>query len=279
MRPRHASLLALACLSTALALADEQVDPGGFTTVVGAPGERVVRCAVRTYAPPAHPLDFPTEAEVPPRPLLVLVATVHIAEPAFYARLEQVLAEADLVLHEGRAPRIAVASRQERLGTLALEHDWLPIPPDRSRCADAPDACDWLLPPKVGKLLEEATEKIVKGFEDLPRSEGPPDPAREDRIDRLRRREIIDWLVDPTLRQPAAPGWDDVVMAQRNAVAIGELVKASYEPGRRRVALLYGAAHHAEIAAFVTGPLGYRPTGVEWVDAVREQPPPPRRWF
>jgi hypothetical protein len=85
---------------------------------------------------------------------------------------------------------------------------------------------------------------------------------------------LIEMFNDDVMLEQAiaqmGPGFADVIIGQRNQVAVDDLkALLAEEPEVGSVAILYGAAHMPDLAERLADQLGYRPAGEQWYTAFK----------
>lgn len=242
----------------------------------------VVRCSVRTYAPPP-----PSKMKAMPgmggmmgggkskpvkRPEIVLISMIHLGEKGFFKAVNKELATCDLVLYEeqGDSDLGGLSGKMiSDLTGLAFQGTEIPFNKKTWRSADlSSDALFRMLgmDPAAMKRMKKMM-KNMGGFKmDKRMLESNPQlkammPSRAKIMAQLRNSGSSDAMAKGMGEMA------DVILYQRNAIAIGELTKASHEQ-HKRVALIYGAAHMPAIEAYMTKTLHYKHTGTVWHDAV-----------
>jgi len=280
------SALALSALLALPALAGEgELSLSEFTKVEKrADVGEVVRCSIRTYAPPPPPkkrampgmggMGMMGGGKSKPfkRPEIVLISMIHMGEKGFFQAVNRELAKCDLVLYEeqGDSDLGGLSGKMiSELTGLAFQGTEIPFNKKTWRSADlSQDSLFRMLGMDVEQL--KRMKKMMKnmgGFKlDKRMLESNPMmkqmlPSREKIMAQLRTSGSSDKMAE------GFGDMADVILYQRNAIAIGELTKASHEE-HKRVALIYGAAHMPGIEAYLTKTLHYKHTGTTWLDAV-----------
>lgn len=279
--------VALFALFALTATANDKQSPlSDFVRVIDHPqvGE-VLECSIRTYMAPKPDGNvgkrmfggmgamLGKQKKLPPRPNVVLVSMIHFGEEAFFAEVKKVLATADLVLYEeqGNDDMNAMQADMIRMAT-GLHFQGAEIPHAGNKTWRSADLTQDQLFRMLG-IHPDTIKKMqgmMKGMKITPKMlEANPQmksmlPTREQIMGQMRSGA-------PSMGEQLGGKVGDVILRQRNMVAMGELTRASYED-HKTIVLIYGAAHMPEIEAYLTGPLAYVRTGERWVKAVYADP-------
>ncbi len=238
-----------------------------------------------------------------------LVAAVHIADAAHYAKLQQEFENYDVLLYElvaesdqrptpqtarerssGLIAMLQVALKQG----LELEFQLHAIDYTKDNFVHAD-----LTPAAFKKKMEERGETFVTMFAKLmlkemaalqrqreeEDAEGGAAPAGEGEVDLVRAfrsgygRHAMRMMFAQQLERiealaaGAEPGGGTVLLEGRNERAV-EVVRAQVADGKRRLGVYYGAAHMPGIERTLVQELGFRKTGERWLAAwdIRKRP-------
>jgi hypothetical protein len=280
-----ALMLSTLLLAAPTALSAKELSLTEFTKVekndeVG----EVVRCSIRTYLPPPPPKKSPMagmglggmmgggKSKPVKRPEIVLISMIHLGEKGFFQAVKKELATCDLVLYEEQGDSdLGGLSGKMITGLTGLAFQGTEIPFNEKTWRSADLSSDALfrmlgMDPAAMKRMKKMM-KNMGGFKlDKRMLESNPMlkqmiPSREKIVAQLRGSGSSDKMAEGFGEMA------DVILYQRNAIAIGELTKASHEE-HKRVALIYGAAHMPGIEAYLTKTLHYKHQGTVWHDAV-----------
>lgn len=246
----------------------------------------VVRCSIRTYAPPPPSKQKPMggmmgmmgggKSKPAKRPEIVLISMIHMGEKGFFKEANAVLKTCDLVLYEeqGDADLGGLSGQMiTELTGLAFQGSEIPFDAKTWRSADlSPDALFRMLgmDPAAMKRMKEMMKNMGGMKLDKRMLESNPMlkqmlPTREKIITQLRGSGDSDSMAE------GFGDMADVILHQRNAIAIGEMTKASHEE-IDRVALIYGAAHMPVVENYLRETLHYTHQTTRWLDAVYADP-------
>ena len=244
----------------------------------------VVRCSIRTYLPPPPPKKNPMAAmgmggmmgggksKPVKRPQIVLISMIHLGEKGFFQAVNKELATCDLVLYEEQGDAdLGGLSGKMISGLTGLSFQGTEIPFNKKTWRSADLSNDSLMrmlgmDPVAMKRMKKMM-KNMGGFK-LDKRMLESNPMLKQMIPT--REKIIAQLRGASESKKLAEGFGemaDVILYQRNAIAIGELTKASHGQ-YKRVALIYGAAHMPAIEAYMTKTLHYKHSTTVWNDAV-----------
>ena len=285
MRVRlSAALFVLLALS---ASAQEGPRPlSDFVRVIEQPGVgEVLECSIREYTGPKPDAKvgqrmfggmgamMGKQKPLPPRPKIVLVSMIHFGEKAFFAEVREELAKADVVLYEeqGNDDMNAMQAELIKMAT-GLHFQGAEVPHAGNKTWRSADLTQDQLFRMLGIHPDtmKRMQGMMKGMKLTPEMlKANPQmkqmlPSREQIIAQMRSGA-------PSLGEQLGGSVGDVIIRQRNAIAMGELTRASYEE-QKRVVLVYGAGHMPEIEAYLRGPLGYTHDSARWVKAVYADP-------
>lgn len=172
---------------------------------------------------------------------VTLVATVHLATPAYYDSIRGRIEPADVVIHEGvrrrfTRPLVGIASPP---AGLVRQTDMLPTRGERFVLGDLDEAA-----------FESARDKRV-----------PIAPVPADRV------SLAD-SVTHAIREPQTRGATERAFAilPRNAAAI-EVLRHRLTRGDQRIVLLYGASHAPDLDRRLIEEFGFACEQTTWIDA------------
>lgn len=85
---------------------------------------------------------------------------------------------------------------------------------------------------------------------------------------------LIDMFADETVIEQGlkqfGPGFEEVIVRQRNQVVIDDLLEMrDSEPEVKSIAVFYGAAHMSDMQERLYSQLGYKPVSQEWTTAIQ----------
>jgi hypothetical protein len=170
-----------------------------------------------------------------------LVATVHVAEPGYFAAIRARFGEADAIVVEGidRRRTRPVISPAEPPAGLARQQQMLPTRGERF---------------VRGDLTEEAFEQ----------ARDPAVPVGQVPADRVGlAMSVVGAVTDPGTRRATERAF---AIPARNAAAIAAL-KHRLARGDGRIILLYGASHAADLDRRLIDDLGFARAETTWLDA------------
>jgi hypothetical protein len=210
-----------------------------------------------------------------------LVGAVHVADPGYFAALNELLGAADVVLYEGvsgepTADMTTIKRLQLALGRalgLGFQKDGVVYGRPHFVHADL-DAAEIekrlaargesLMPGGdafrlFGPVLANLMERAADAAEAAERA-GAPAPSAA--LKRLAARTLASPDAGRNVRSRA---WDDVVIGARNERAV-EIAAPFLAAGRTRCAIFYGAAHLPDFERRFAE-LGFRPGPLRWIPA------------
>jgi hypothetical protein len=288
MKQLKLGLLAASMLFAAPAFADEAkpLNLNEFTRVVQrkSAGE-VLQCSIRVYSPPPRtkmgakmlgPMAgmLRSNKPLPTPPKIVLVSMIHLGEKSFYTQAKAELDSCDLVLFEdGQGNRAMAGMTGELIAGatgLAFQGKEIPIDGKRWRSADLNQAQLF----RMMGIHPEALEKMKNMMKGMGRMKISPSMLKNNpQLQAMlpTREKIIAQMRNGSAGDLGGGKMADLILHQRNAIVIGEMTRASHEV-RKRVGVIYGAAHMPAVDAFLRGRLGYTLDKVTWLDAVYADP-------
>lgn len=283
---RVRSLLALSLTFLLPVAAQDQAPLSDFVRVIEAPGVgEVLECSIREYKAPKPDSKvgqrmfggmgamLGKQKPLPPRPTVVLVSMIHFGEQGFFSQVKEELAKADLVLYEeqGSDDMNAMQAEMIQMAT-GLHFQGAEIPHAGNETWRSADLTQEQLFRLLGIHPDtiKQMQGMMKGMKLTPKML-EANPAMKQMLPN--RAQIIAQMRNgaPSLGEQLGGKVGDVIIRQRNAVAMGELTRATYEE-RQRIVLIYGAGHMPEIEAYLTGPLAYTRQSERWLKAVYADP-------
>ena len=253
----------------------------------------VLQCSIRYYTAPPPSKDGMKmlgpmarmfgagNKKMPPRPEIVLISMIHLGEKGFYAEASKVLETCDVVLYEeqGDASMSAASGKMIAAATgLAFQGTEIPPNPKTWRSADLtqeqlfkmlgvhPDVMKRMsqMMKQMGNMQQRMSPEQLKSNPMMARMI----PTRDKIIAQMKMGASGSGSLEQSLGGGDAA---NLILHQRNAIAIGEMTKASHED-HKRVAVIYGAAHMPGIDHYLRQRLGYTHTKTTWIDSVYGDP-------
>ncbi len=278
------ALIAAITGTTSLATAgDAQEKPlTDFIRVVKRPGVgEVVEASIRVYsAPETKPMNpmgglggMMGRGKKIERPEIVLVSMVHLGEAEFFKAVAAELKKGDLVLYEeqGDGEMSAMSGKLvSQVTGLAFQGTDIKPDPKTWRSADLSQESLFRAMGMDPEQLKQMS-KMMKGMGGISPEQLKNNPMLKQMLPS--REQIIGQL------RMGNSGLDQMqgdmakfILYQRNAIVMSEMTKASYEAGKKRVYVIYGAAHMPGVEAYLTDILGYKHETTSWNDAVYADP-------
>jgi hypothetical protein len=219
-----------------------------------------------------------------------LVAVVHIGEQAYYRRLNRELQKYDAVLYElvaseGTRPTrggerntdnpLAMLQQVMKLA-LRLEHQLEVVDYGKTNFIHADLSLDGLRKAMkdrgedemtvILKVFAELMQKMREGA-DKPGSQAPDINLLELLLNPSKLKRIFaEQLVEAGGDAGFGRTFNQLVVIDRNKACL-EVLKQQLKAGKKKIAILYGAAHMPDFDKRLKEEVGVKPITSEWIDA------------